>query len=638
MSEPRPDSPSREERINKAIADYLTAAQAGQRPDPREWLDRFSDVADELRSFFSDRDGFLAFAGGPPSADVSPTPRTSSSPPVSLGDYELLEELGRGGMGVVYRARQSSLPRQVALKLLLDADWASPDEQQRFRREAEVVARLEHPHIVPVYEAGLCDGLPYLSMKLIEGGNLARAVAAGRWPVGEKETQRAVAALLVKIARAVHHAHQRGVLHRDLKPANVLLDEQGQPHVTDFGLARRLSDPTYLTPTGTVIGTPCYMAPEQAAGAKDVTTAVDVYSLGAILYELLTGRRPFEGESVLETLLRVQEEEPARPRTLNRRIDRDLESVCLKCLEKDPRRRYRSAEALANDLEGWLRGESVPPRPTRRIGRFMKWVRRRPAIATLLALCLLTVLAVSVVFLRQSRAEADLRRTLTELSENERKERKRVDDERNFRSYLDAVRAAAKELENTQVYGAAPNKDPRRRARELLDSCTLELRSAEWYCLDSLLKEPTPADPSLQRRLEAHDLREEPPAPGGGVLSPDGRFRFHEGAMYSVASGRQLFRERIYPFGGRFIFLGFSKDSQRFIQLAPRDYGTRVTIWETSTGQNTLTLSSRLPAHCFNQPILLLDGELLAFRLSPSYRGLSGRGGWETLNLTRSSE
>jgi serine/threonine protein kinase len=649
MSEP-PLNPSREERIDKVIADYLAAAEAGPRPDPRPWLDRFPDLADELRSFFANRDGFLAFAGDSPAPPAPPAQRPGKLSPVSpgghVGDYELLEELGRGGMGVVYKARHTRLGREAALKLLLDAERVTPDELHRFRREAEVVARLEHPHIVPIYETGLCDEIPYLSMKLIEGGNLARALAEGRWPVGEQESQRQVAALLVKIARAVHYAHQRGILHRDLKPANVMLDEQGEPHVTDFGLARRLSGGTCLTQTGAIVGTPYYMAPEQAAGATDITTAADVYSLGAILYELLTGRPPFEGESVLKTLLRVQEEEPARPRILHRGIDRDLESVCLKCLEKDPSRRYGSAEALADDLERWLRRESVAARPIRRIGRLVKWGRRRPAIATLLALCLLTGLGTSAVFLRPSSSKPE----------------DQPDYERKFQRYLEAVQAAAVELEPGKPDWAPPDVAHRQRARELLDSCPAELRALEWYCLDSLCKGAAPADPRLYHAPERSRGR---PAPGGGFLSPDGKFRWHNWVVYNTASGRPLFGW--FPHG---IFVGFSKDGQRFISCdlrASADPGRplriagSVTIRETSTGRSILRLPGVAVAFTtkvrgmrfnaagelipdpfqdfsdvyasLNSHILLVDGEQLAWYGVNPGRGDS-KPSWHTIKVT----
>jgi hypothetical protein len=593
MSEPTLNTSSREERIDKVIADYLAAVEAGQRPDPRAWLDCFPDLADELRSFFANRDGFLAFAGESPAPPVPPAQLAGKLSPVSpgghLGDYELLEELGRGGMGVVYRARHTPLRREAAVKLLLDAERATPGEFHRFQREAEVVARLQHPNIVPVYETGVCDEIPYLSMKLIEGGNVARARAKGRWPAGEQEAQRRVAALLVKIARAVHHAHQRGVLHRDLKPANILLDEQGEPHVTDFGLARPLSAGTCLTRTGTIIGTPCYMAPEQAAGAKDITTAADVYSLGAILYELLTGRPPFQGESALETLLRVQEEEPALPRTLHRRIDRGLESICLKCLEKDPNRRYGSAEALADDVERWLRRESVAARPIRRIGRLVKWGRRRWAIATLLALCLLTGLAVSASFLWKTRSEAG---ALLNFAENELKR----DHEREFQSYLEKVQGAAEQMELARLVSSEEEKvsifqpgrvrrdsgrcaELRQRAGELLDSCPTELRSAEWYYLDSLRTKGWAPYPSIEPR-------QGPPAPGGGFLSPDGRFRYWQGHVFEMTSGRPLFGSAP-EVDLETNFVGFSNDGERFFQRL-RD--GRAIIRQTSTGRRIVTL------------------------------------------------
>jgi tRNA A-37 threonylcarbamoyl transferase component Bud32 len=547
------------------------------------------------------------------------------SPGGHLGDYELLEELGRGGMGVVYRARHTRLRREAALKLLLDAERASPEELHRFRREAEVVARLEHPYIVPIYETGLCDGIPYLCMKLIEGGNLRRAVAQGRWPVGEQEAQRRVAALLVKIARAVHYAHQRGILHRDLKPSNILLDERDEPHVTDFGLARRLSDGTCLTQTGAIIGTPCYMSPEQAAGARDITTAADVYSLGAILYELLTSCPPFQGESVMETLLRVQEDEPARPRTLHPGIDRDMESICLKCLEKDPGRRYGSAEALADDVERWLRRESVAARPIRRIGRLAKWGGRRWAIATLLALCVLTGLAMSASFLRQGEAH----QTLTKLSENVRKQ---ADDERNFRSYLQAVQAAAEQLALAEwarmedfrpdgsYFRTGRTEKATRRARELLDSCPPELRSAEWYCLDSLWKGGASAGPRLIPRIAAYDFGRGPPAPGGGVLSLDGRFRFWQGRAYEMASGRPLFGSEPEVDGGS-IFVGFTKDGERFLQKLPDG---DVIIRQTSTGRRIVKLDRFL----VRPDARLVDGEQLAW-----WR--EGRKDFVTINVTR---
>ena len=271
-----------------------------------------------------------------------------------LGDYELLEEIGRGGQGVVFRARQKSLNRTVALKVISLGQWASKAHLKRFRREAEAAASLDHPGIVPIYEVGERDGSCYFSMKFVEGGQLDEVTK--RSPMSIRQ----VAELIAKVARTVHYAHEHGILHRDIKPGNILLDKKGEPHLTDFGLARLIESESTVTRTMEVMGTPSYMAPEQAVGNHAaVSSATDIYGLGAVLYQLLTGHPPFAGGTSYETIKLLLDTEPRQPRLWNAKIDRDLSTICLKCLEKDPQRRYSSALALAEDLERWLEYEPI---------------------------------------------------------------------------------------------------------------------------------------------------------------------------------------------------------------------------------------------------------------------------------------
>jgi WD40 repeat protein len=320
---------------------------------------------------------------------------------VEVPGYEILGLLGKGGMGVVYKARQVALDRVVALKMIRAGPHAGPGELARFRTEAEAAARLQHPHVVQVFEVGQSGGQPYFSLEYVEGGSLAQKLAGSPWPA------RRAAELVLTLARAVHAAHERGIIHRDLKPANVLLTADGTPKVTDFGLAKRLNASVDQTHSGAVLGTPSHMAPEQARGqAREVGPRTDVYALGAILYECLTGRPPFVGETPLDTMLQVIHAEPVPPARLQPKVPRDLETVCLKCLEKDPARRYPNAEALADDLGRHLAGEPVRARPVRAWQRGVKWARRRPAVAGLLALsAVLLVLGVAGMSWQWQRAE-----------------------------------------------------------------------------------------------------------------------------------------------------------------------------------------------------------------------------------------
>jgi len=320
---------------------------------------------------------------------IGPAPGTNVR---YFGDYELLEEIARGGMGVVYKARQNTLKRIVALKMILSGQLAGPEEVRRFYVEAEAAAGLDHPNIVPIFEIGQHDGQHYFSMAFVDGESLARRVAAGPLP------PRAAVQLVKKVADAVAYAHVEGVVHRDLKPANVLVDRDGEPRVTDFGLAKHISTErgkaaaASLTATGQVLGTPSYMPPEQAGGeSKDIGPLSDVYSLGAILYCLLTGRPPFQAASTMETLIQVLQQEAVSPRLLNSKVPRDLETICLKCLEKEPPKRYPSAAAFAEDLRRFLTNEPIVARPISPWERALKWAKRRPAIAAMTAAIILAV-------------------------------------------------------------------------------------------------------------------------------------------------------------------------------------------------------------------------------------------------------
>jgi tetratricopeptide (TPR) repeat protein/predicted Ser/Thr protein kinase len=423
MTTVRTPAAEREERLQEILLAYLEAVEAGQQPDRRSLLERHPDLAAELSAFFAEQDRLDRWAeplrvvaaarGATPPLAAGETVRAPDTPPAQaglrIGGYELLEEIGRGGMGVVWKARQEGANRVVAVKLVRPDPLGGEEQVRRFRNEAEIVAQLDHRHIVPLYDVGEYGGAVYFSMKLLDGGSLADRLSHFT------ADPRAAARIVAEVARAVHHAHQRGVLHRDLKPSNILLDADGRPHVTDFGLAKRIEVDSSLTQSGALVGTPSYMAPEQTSARKGaVTTATDVHGLGAVLYALLTGRPPFQAETVLETLEQVKSRDPDPPRSRSPRVDPDLETVCLKCLQKEPERRYVSAEAVADDLQRWLDGQPLQARPLARAARFWRWCRRNPVVASLAALSVLLLVTmaagavVSIVLLshKQSQTEA----------------------------------------------------------------------------------------------------------------------------------------------------------------------------------------------------------------------------------------
>ena len=582
--------------LDAVIAEYIQSVETGKELEREALLVRHPELAEGLREFFSDFDRAerevapLRAEGGP-----LPIPETLRN----FGEYELLEEIGRGGMGIVYRARHKPGDRLVALKMILTGPHASAEQIERFRREAQAAARLEHPRIVPVHEVGEHQGRPYYTMKLFDGGDLTRHME--RYP----DVPDLAAATVIQVAQAVHHAHEHGILHRDLKPANILLDSEGRPHVADFGLARNLADPI-LTHSSAVLGTLGYMAPEQAQGFGQLTPAADVYSLGAILYALLTGRPLFH----VATLAGRTERILPGPRRLNPKVGRDLEMVCLKCLEADPARRYGSAAELADDLYRCLRGEQAAARGGVRV-RTVQWLRRNPAIAALLLLVALVAGLGIVAVIWKNEEVAHAQRQIASEQEKTAEEQERVaqaeEEIQRQRQANEAVRRRQRLADHANLIARAAQAlqaGDAEAAMDRLDDCPWDTPGWEWHYLCRLAQGPpgeriTPAKARRERDTPMREVRI--PALVGAVrtaLSADGR---------RLAVARYDERVGLASWGVGAIL---TPAPLGLLAAPPRDRGSFIEVYDTATGR----LLSRFHGH--RQPATCLalspDGKQVA--------------------------
>jgi eukaryotic-like serine/threonine-protein kinase len=531
-----------------------------------------------------------------------------------FGDYELIEMIARGGMGVVFKARQISLNRTVAVKMILAGSLATPADVQRFRAEAEAAANLDHPNILPIHEVGEHEGQHFFSMKFIDGGSLSEWFARLRKTSIDGEKTRRVVQQIVFAARAVHFAHQRGILHRDLKPANILLDADGVSYVTDFGLAKRVEGDSGLTQTGAILGTPSYMAPEQARADKQLSTAVDVYGLGAILYEFLTGRPPFSGPTFLDTLLAVIERDPSWPSG----CDRDLATIAMKCLEKEPSRRYESAAALADELERWVKLEPIVARPAGRTERAWKWVKRRPVVSALLAglgltlIAALGTLAGMLWFARQFNDEAvrragieSDRRHDAEVAIEKQKTLTTQANDRLVQSQLEQARAErvtghrqrALDLLANVVKARGPSLDLRQEAIQAIFTPEVRLRCMVGPCLLIAGREEYISQFSADGALLAAANAEYRKSPDNNMLL------VKQLEVWEIPGGK-----RIAQFPAEFLREGRAFAFSPIESVLAYFHEKQIFLWRPRTNE-TLRVFKGIPPLCFSP-----DGKWLVFR------------------------
>jgi WD40 repeat protein/serine/threonine protein kinase len=550
---------------------FEDAWRAGQRPRFEDYLGDMPEPGRSalLRELLLLELAYRRLQATDPSGrgqETLPAPRVS--PPgigtLDPGGYELIRELGRGGMGVVYEARQKKPNRIVALKMIRSGPFASPTAIERFYAEAEMVAKLDHPNIVPIYEFGDHHELHYFSMKLIEGGSLDKSLE--RYVTDPH----AAARLMVTVARAVHHAHQRSIQHRDLKPSNILLDREGRPHVSDFGLAKQVEGDSSLTDSGAIGGTPAYMAPEQASGREGaVTTATDIYGLGTVLYALVTGRPPFQADTLKRTLERVKKDAPGRPSAINPRVGRNLEAICLKCLEKDPQRRYGSADALASDLDRWLRGEPILARRIRTPERFFLWFRRKPALGAaygMVAAALVVVVVLSVrIAIQQSKIAIQQSKIGVQQSKAAEQAKQELAESalQRAQNYFDQGDARSGMLWLAESLGNAPSGwDLRQAIRVNLNTWAGELTQLRAYLTHD------------RCRLGVRLVAISPDGQKATTASGDGVVR-----LWNAATGQPIGS----PFGHRSPInaLAFSPDGRI---LATGSEDGKACLWDTATG------------------------------------------------------